>query len=379
MTFEAKMDSKLEQMLSSGKREYSEGCDFHHGEGVESFNLGAMSEGKPADRFEDVYIQQVIKEDNSSTSPDSWATRSIQAHRQLTRSDTNKAPIVAMSKEMNTNKAPTVAMSKEMNTKLPLIKRFTPTEAKERRKMVAMLPISYFCHLDPSTPSMATSLLKLSVLFSLLSNFAPWSENPKSVAFFPPSCSSIECPSYDLIQAGNGYEIRRYNSTVWMSTSSIDDISIVEATRTGFLQLFNYIQGKNLYNETIEMTAPVLTQVSPSDGPFCKSSFVVSFYVPKENQANPPPAQGLHAQKWGPQYAAVRQFGGFVTDSNVGVQAATLHSSLAGSIWSAAIDKAQATDPTSIYTVAQYNSPFEFEDRVNEIWMMFDMEDDFAI
>ncbi|KAK9266477.1 hypothetical protein L1049_021389 [Liquidambar formosana] len=226
------------------------------------------------------------------------------------------------------------------------------------------------------------NLFKLSALLMGLlsnSNLGLWSVPGKSVGKTPPSCSRIECPSYDVVHVGNGYEIRRYNSTVWMSTSPIQDISLVEATRTGFLQLFDYIQGKNTYEEQIEMTAPVISQVSASDGPFCKSSFVVSFYVPKENQANPPPAKGLHAQKWESVYAAVRQFSGFVSDPDVGEEAAALHASLAGSVWSAAIEKSSAADPTSVYTVAQYNSPFEYEDRVNEIWMMFDMEDDQAI
>jgi SOUL heme-binding protein len=52
----------------------------------------------------------------------------------------------------------------------------------------------------------------------------------------PPSCERIECPSYDVVDQGNGFEIRRYNSTEWMSTAAIEDISLVEATRTGFLQ-----------------------------------------------------------------------------------------------------------------------------------------------
>uniref|UniRef100_A0A6N2M797 SOUL heme-binding protein n=1 Tax=Salix viminalis TaxID=40686 RepID=A0A6N2M797_SALVM len=129
------------------------------------------------------------------------------------------------------------------------------------------------------------------------------------------------------------------NITFWMSTSSIQDISLVEAPETGFLRLFDYIQGKNSYEEKIEMTAPVITEVSPSDGPFCESSFTVSFYVPKENQANPPPAKGLHVQRWKPTYVAVRQFKGFVTDSNVGEEAAALQASLADTIWAAAIEK----------------------------------------
>ena len=138
-------------------------------------------------------------------------------------------------------------------------------------------------------------------------------------------------------------------------------------------RLFNYIQGKNAYNETIEMTAPVLTRVSPSDGPFCASSFAVSFYVPTKNQADPPPAEGLRVDPWaGARYAAVRRFGGFVADDDVGEQAAQLDASLQGTRWAAAVNDARRADPASPYTVAQYNSPFEFSGRVNEIWMLFD-------
>ncbi|PKI49111.1 hypothetical protein CRG98_030457 [Punica granatum] len=125
------------------------------------------------------------------------------------------------------------------------------------------------------------------------------------------------------------------------------------------------------------MTAPVINEVYPSDGPFCASSFVVSFYVPKANQPDPPPAKGLHAQRWKPTYVAVRQFGGFVSDSDVAMEAAALEGSLSGSAWAAAIEKSrEGSDHASNYTVAQYNSPFEFDDRVNEVWMLFDMEGD---
>ncbi|MBA0579996.1 hypothetical protein E1A91_D01G039400v1 [Gossypium mustelinum] len=218
---------------------------------------------------------------------------------------------------------------------------------------------------------------KLSLLLSLLSNIGFLPETSKNdVGIFPPTCNRIECPSFDLIEVGNGYEIRRYNSTIWVTTSPIQDISLVEATRTGFLQLFDYIQGKNKYKQQIEMTAPVITEVLPSDGPFCESSFRISFYLPKVNQANPPPAEGLHIQKWKSTYLAVRQFSGFVTDYNVGVEAAALEASLADTVWSPAIKKSQKDETTSVYLVAQYNSPFEFSGRVNEIWMLADLEDE---
>ncbi|KAG2268583.1 hypothetical protein Bca52824_063138 [Brassica carinata] len=140
--------------------------------------------------------------------------------------------------------------------------------------------------------------------------------------------------------------------------------SLKDATRTAFFQLFAYIQGKNEYHQKIEMTAPVISQVSPSDGPLCESSFTVSFYVPK-NQPDPAPAENLHIQKWTPRYVAVRQFS-FVSDYNVGEEAAAL---------SASLEEDGGVGADSAYTVAQYNSPFEFIGRVNEIWLPFQMDD----
>ncbi|KAF7836570.1 heme-binding protein 2-like [Senna tora] len=140
-------------------------------------------------------------------------------------------------------------------------------------------------------------------------------------------------------------------------------------------ELYDYIQGKNNYKQKIEMTAPVITQVSGSDK---SSSFVVSFFVPKKNQAKPPPPlKGMHVQRWKKTvYVAVRQFGGFVNDTNVGEEAAALKNSIAGTQWSSAIDKSHKKGGgyASAYTVAQYNAPFEYADRVNEIWFLFDMQ-----
>ncbi|KAL2245566.1 heme-binding protein 2-like [Sesamum indicum] len=226
----------------------------------------------------------------------------------------------------------------------------------------------------------ALDLFKLSFLVSLLSSSSNLVKRGSGgVAVFPPTCNRIECPSYDVIQSGDGFEIRRYNSSVWISTQPIDDISLVDVGRIGFFQLFDYIQGKNNNHQKIEMTAPVITQVKPSDGPFCASSFVVSFYVPKENQATAPSAKGLHLQRWGLTYVAVRQFSGFVMDDEVGEEAAALYASIAGTVWSDAIDKSHAGEAATEYIVAQYNSPFEFKNRVNEIWLTFDVEDGLVI
>ncbi|KAL0406602.1 UNVERIFIED_CONTAM: hypothetical protein Slati_3974100 [Sesamum latifolium] len=85
----------------------------------------------------------------------------------------------------------------------------------------------------------AFDLFKLSFLLNLLSasNLNLWAGNKAGpVGVFRPTCNRIECPSYDVIHTANGFEIRRYNSSMWMSTKPIDDVSFVSATRTGFRQ-----------------------------------------------------------------------------------------------------------------------------------------------
>jgi hypothetical protein len=49
-------------------------------------------------------------------------------------------------------------------------------------------------------------------------------------------------------------------------------------------RLFDYIGGANDASAKIPMTAPVATKITPSAGPFCKSNFTVSFFVPFDYQ-----------------------------------------------------------------------------------------------
>jgi len=107
----------------------------------------------------------------------------------------------------------------------------------------------------------------------------------------------------------------------------------------------------------IKMSAPVISEVSNGN------SIVVSLYVPKANQKNPPSADGIKVQRWKASYVAVRQFGGFVTDSNFMTEVAALNGSLAGTKW--------ASKTHNGFFVAQYNAPFEVFNRVNEIWFLY--------
>jgi hypothetical protein len=49
-------------------------------------------------------------------------------------------------------------------------------------------------------------------------------------------------------------------------------------------RLFKYIGGENEEGEKVPMTAPVRTRITAAAGPFCKSAFKVSFFVPFAHQ-----------------------------------------------------------------------------------------------
>ncbi|PIA61796.1 hypothetical protein AQUCO_00200056v1 [Aquilegia coerulea] len=137
-------------------------------------------------------------------------------------------------------------------------------------------------------------------------------------------CNGIESPQYTVIHTESDFEIRLYRESAWMS-APVRDISFEKATKVGFHRLFQYIQGANLNNSRISMTTPVLT-----------SSHCV----------------------------AIRKFSGFARDNNIVSEAEKLAISLAGSPWANSTSKSK-----NAYSIAQYNSPFRFIRRINEVWV----------
>ena len=73
------------------------------------------------------------------------------------------------------------------------------------------------------------------------------------------TCQSIECPSYTVVTQTDDFSVRLYhaNSTVWMSTSAIEDTSFSAATLSGFLRLVDLILfGKLIILVLIPKTFP---------------------------------------------------------------------------------------------------------------------------
>uniref|UniRef100_A0A4W6D927 Heme binding protein 2 n=1 Tax=Lates calcarifer TaxID=8187 RepID=A0A4W6D927_LATCA len=161
---------------------------------------------------------------------------------------------------------------------------------------------------------------------------------------------------------GQDYEIRTYHPTKWMSTS-VSGMDLEAAMNTGFRRLFKYIQGENKGKVKVEMTAPVTGRVVPGDGPACESQFTVSFYIPEENQDNPPeptdPDVFLEHRKEFTVY--VRTYGGF---SNATVK----REELLKLVESLKRDGVPYVEKP--YYVAGYDSPFKLTNRRNEVWIL---------
>ncbi|KIY95363.1 Heme-binding protein 2 [Monoraphidium neglectum] len=90
-------------------------------------------------------------------------------------------------------------------------------------------------------------------------------------------CHDLECPKYKLVE--NLTDIAK-----WVTTT-VEGKSYDASVATGFWRLFKYISGNNKDAAKVEMTAPVTVKVLPGQGPACKDSFTISFFIPFEHQA----------------------------------------------------------------------------------------------
>jgi hypothetical protein len=125
-------------------------------------------------------------------------------------------------------------------------------------------------------------------------------------------------------------------------------------------RLFKYISGANKEEMKIAMTAPVRNRIYPSDGPFCKSSFTISFYVPFSLQDSPPePSDELVFLecKAAEMYYAT-SFAGFASEKTV-VEKAKETVDMLTSL--------EREFDASMYVYAGYDPPFRLLFRHNEV------------
>ena len=182
-----------------------------------------------------------------------------------------------------------------------------------------------------------------------------------------PECTKYDCPSYTLLErnATSSVEIRQYESARWVRTK-VMDFYYEPAVSTGFNRLFDYITGHNVDNTIIDMTAPVAVQVIPGAGPFCQSTFIVSFFVPtlyqSPNAAPPAPTNpDVFVETLPETIKAVYMFPGYVHSWSDLIEPITELTTYC--------DANNYNYVENIETIAGYDSPFTLSDRHNEIWI----------
>lgn len=203
------------------------------------------------------------------------------------------------------------------------------------------------------------SIVAVSLIFAVSCRFTKLGEG-----------KAYESPEYTVMHSESDFEVRYYRESVWMSAPA-DEISFEKATRDGFHRLFQFIEGANLNFSRIPMTVPVLTSVVPGAVPLQSSAYNIKFYLPVEFQGTPPlplPELNLKPDSWKSHCIAVRKFSGFARDNNIVKEAEKLAVSLSSSAWA----NASFVQSEYAYSIAQYNSPFKFIGRVNEVWVVVD-------
>ncbi|XP_075059234.1 heme-binding protein 2 isoform X2 [Mixophyes fleayi] len=176
--------------------------------------------------------------------------------------------------------------------------------------------------------------------------------------------SGLQSPKWTAMETqSSDYEMRQYEPAKWVSTEVTSMKDWDSAVSTGFMRLFNYIQGNNAKNVKVEMTAPVTTYIEPGAGPSCESTMTISFYIPPEHQDDPPqPSESSVFVTERPQTTVyVRSFGGYANSEKNQEQISQLSERLKqdGKLFN-----------EDVYYTAGYDSPFKPLNRHNEVWLI---------
>jgi len=198
--------------------------------------------------------------------------------------------------------------------------------------------------------------------FLILSLCNPWT---------PPSyCEGLDCPIFSILMDDpqNAVQYRSYNSAYWARTQVVGT-DYQSSVSTGFNRLFDYISGANDQNITIDMTTPVSTQIMYSQGPFCGTTFIVSFYCPYiyQSTSNPPPKPTdptVYIEYLPQTNKAVNYFGGYL----VGFEPWVAPSQY---LYDYCTTRGDSVNENYEYTNV-YDSPFQPIKRHNEVW--YDLE-----
>ncbi|XP_078606358.1 uncharacterized protein LOC144879027 [Branchiostoma floridae x Branchiostoma japonicum] len=190
-----------------------------------------------------------------------------------------------------------------------------------------------------------------------VSDKEPGSDHQEKLGF-----CTLECPGYEVLCTRDGYEVRRYESSVWVTTV-VTDFSYVTGTTRAFWRLFNYITGENEGGLTIEMTQPVLVTIPKDKDGWFYRDYVVAFMIPRAHWENPPlPTDStLNIESRPEEVVFVQSSSGWLT----GWSADTIQEDLVGKLQR----NGEVFTDEGVIT-ATYQPPYQMTDRHNEVWVL---------
>lgn len=162
---------------------------------------------------------------------------------------------------------------------------------------------------------------------------------------------NIETYSYDLIKKYEGFEVRRYEESLFTSVK-LPKSEYKEMSSKGFSILASYIFGGNENNEKIAMTSPVSMSL--------EDSMTMMFLVPKKytKEDLPNPNQSsIEFQEEPEKKMAAIAFGGWANDKKIQQYKEKLITAL----------EEEGIAYTTRFYFFGYNAPYEVFNRKNEI------------
>ncbi|XP_035685209.1 uncharacterized protein LOC118421815 [Branchiostoma floridae] len=95
-----------------------------------------------------------------------------------------------------------------------------------------------------------------------------------------------ECPEFELLCSTPEYDVRRYRSALWVSTT-VSDLSLSQASGRTWSRIHVYFKGKNDQGVKMPSTGPLVTQTrQPSDSPM--REITLSVPLPSKMVKRPP-------------------------------------------------------------------------------------------